>query len=416
MHSSSFLTLLRGTHRAMGRQTAGVRVLLLLLCVCCPAFAQDKVGIRVANNTVLVPVRINHRDLAFILDTGSELSAIDAAVAQELGLTGTGTLPVLKNYREQGSEVIEVPSLGIGRRIFSHKRVGTLDLTHVSAAVGVHIDGIVGSDILQTALWHLNYSRQELTIGSSEHIERLGRAIELRRDGDEYYVPLKIISVPVELLLDSGTNSTNLSSETWHSVSQVWQPPAIIDGVVRAGLPVPPAFLVCLPSISFGDETLTNQVMRVQRSVTAGAFAEPGFGGILGSDFLRQFEVTLDLAYSRLFLKRDPGFKPDPYRYTTIGIQFAKDPNGEDVVMSVWKGSPAEEAGMKAGDRIKAVNGQPVQDLSLEQLGNQLHGPVGTPVRLIMARDSVSFAVTVRTRQMLCSSNNVHNALRAAQK
>ncbi len=414
--NSSVTSLIPGTHRAIRRIPAPVRVLLLLLCLCSPAFTQEKLRIRVANNTVLVPVRISHRDLTFILDTGSDLSAIDGAVAQELGVTGTGAVPVLRNYRQQGSEVIEVPSLGIGRRIFSHKDLGTLDLTHVSAAVGVHVDGIVGSDILQTALWHLNYSRQEITIGPSEPIERLGRVIELRRDGDEYYVPLKIASVPVELLLDSGTNSTNLSSETWHRVSQVWQPPAVIDGVVRAGLPVPPAFLVCLPSISLGDETLTNQVTRVQRSVTTGAFSEPGFGGILGTDFLRQFEVTLDLAHKRLFLKKDSGFKPDPYRYTTIGIQFANDPNGDHVVMSVWKDSPAEEAGMKAGDRIKAVNGQSARDLSLEQLGNQLHGPEGTPVRLIVERSSVSFAVTMRTRQMLCSSENVRNALRAAQK
>ena len=142
-------------------------------------------------------------------------------------------------------------------------------------------------------------------------------------------------------------------------------------------------------------------------------------GGLWGNPrdhFLRQFEVTLDLAHNRLFLKKDSGFKPDPYRYTTIGIQFANDPNGDHVVMSVWKDSPAEEAGMKAGDRIKAVNGQSARDLSLEQLGNQLHGPEGTPVRLIVERGSVSFAVTIRTRQMLCSSENVRNALRAAQK
>ncbi len=413
---NSLLSLISGTHRTSRRRPTHVRIVLLLLIVCSPAFAQERVAIRVANNTVLVPVRINHRDLTFILDTGSELSAIDGAVAQELGLEGTDTLPVLKNYREQGSEVLIVPSLRIGRRLFSNKSLGTLDLTHVSAAVGVHVDGIVGSDILQTGLWHLNYSRQELTIGFSEHTKRLGHVIELRRDGNEYYVQLRIVSVPVELLLDSGTNSTNLSPETWHRVSQVWQPPAVIDGVVRAGLPVPPAFLVCLPSISLGDETLANQVTRVQRSVTTGAFSEPGFGGILGTDFLRQFEVTLDLAHSRLFLKKDPGFKPDPFRYTTIGIQFANDPNGDHVVMSVWKGSPAEEAGMKAGDRIKTVNGQSARDLSLEQLGNQLHGPEGTPVRLSMERGSVPFAVTVRTRQMLCSSENVRNALRAAQK
>ena len=110
---NSLPSLIPGTHRTSRRRPTHVRiVLLLLLVVYCPAFGQERVGIRVANNTVLVPVRISHRDLTFILDTGSDLSAIDGAVAQELGVTGTHAVPVLKNYRQQGSEVIEVRFAG----------------------------------------------------------------------------------------------------------------------------------------------------------------------------------------------------------------------------------------------------------------------------------------------------------------
>jgi len=393
-----------------------VRVLALFLFVCCPAFAQEKVAVRLANNTVLVPVRINHRDLTFILDTGSELSALDSSMAQQLGLTDIATIPVLKNYRERGSEMIEVPSLGIGSRVFAHKDLGTSDFRHVSAAIGVRVDGVLGNDILQSMPFQLNYSKREMTIGPFARGEGLGKAIQLRRDGDQFYVPLQIVSVPVELLLDTGTNSTNLSSETWQSVFRVWQPNVVIDGVVRAGSPTPPAFLVCLPSISLEDLTLTNQVMRVQRAVNSGAFSDAGFGGILGSDFLRQFEVTLDLARGRLFLKKDSRFRRDPYLYTTVGIQFAKDARNQYIVMAVWKNSPAEEAGLKVGDRIESVNGQPSKTLSLAQLRNQMHGPEGMAVQLVMERDSVPYAVTVRTRQMLCSPQSARTTLRAARK
>ena len=411
----SFTSLTPGTHRTSGRRTTRLRIVLLLLVVCCPALAQERVGIRVANNTVLVPVRINHHDLTFVLDTGSEFSAIDSSVAQQLGLTGTAAIPVLKNYREQGSEMIEVRSFGIGSRVFTHTTFGTVELNHVSAAISAQVDGILGNDILQSVPFQLNYSKRELRIGRLANVAQLGKLIRLRRDGDEFYVPLQIVSVPVELLLDTGTNSTNLSSGTWQRVSRVWQPRSVIDGVVRAGSAVPPAFLVCLPGISLADETLTAQVVRVQRPVTSGVFSGAGFGGILGSDFLRQFEVTFDLAHSRIFLRKDPRFKRDPYRYTTIGMQFAKDAGDQYIVMGVWKNSPAEEAGIRAGDRIKAVNGRPSRNLSLEGLGNQLHGPEGTPVRLVMQRDSAPFPVTVRTRQMLCSPQSSRDTLQAAQ-
>lgn len=232
---SSFTSLTPGTHRTSGRRSTHLRIVLLLLIVCCPALAQERVGIRVANNTVLVPARINHRDLTFVLDTGSEFSAIDSSIAQQLGLTGTAAIPVLKNYREQGSEMVEVRSLGIGSRVFTHKTFGTVELNHISAAIGAHVDGILGNDILQSTPFQLNYSKRELKIGPFANVARLGKLIRLRRDGDEFYIPLQIVSVPVELLLDTGTNSTNLSSQTWQSVSRVWQPRSVIDGVVRAG-------------------------------------------------------------------------------------------------------------------------------------------------------------------------------------
>ncbi len=131
--------------------------------------------------------------------------------------------------------------------------------------------------------------------------------------------------------------------------------------------------------------------------------------------FLAHRGITFDLAHSRLFLRRDPRFKRDPYRYTTIGIQFAKNAGDQYLVMGVWKNSPAEAAGIKAGDRIEGVNGQPSRNSSLERLGSRLHGPEGTPVRLVMERDSARFPVTVRTRQMLCSPQSGRDTLRAAQ-
>jgi len=145
------------------------------------------------------------------------------------------------------------------------------------------------------------------------------------------------MSLPTELLLDTGTNLTNLSWGTWQQLSQRWTPASIIDGVVRAGVPSPPAFLVCLPNVSIGSVAIADQAVRIQRPVESGAFSTEQFAGILGSEILREFKITFDLKHDRIFLERDSHFKPDPYRYTTIGIQFARNSRGEYSVMSVWK-------------------------------------------------------------------------------
>jgi C-terminal processing protease CtpA/Prc len=139
--------------------------------------------------------------------------------------------------------------------------------------------------------------------------------------------------------------------------------------------------------------------------VNAGAFSSAGFGGTLGSVFLRQFDATFDLKHDEIFLKKDPRWKPDPYRYVTLGIQFAQNDRGTYTVMSVWKNSPADQAGIRIGDRIRAINGASTASMSAEQVSAQLHGEEGTAVNLIVERGDDASAVTLHTQQMLCGHN-----------
>ncbi len=119
---------------------------------------------------------------------------------------------------------------------------------------------------------------------------------------------------------------------------------------------------------------------------------------------MRQFEVTFDLSHALLYLRPDTGFRPDPYKYVTIGIQFAKKTSGAFTVVSVWKDSPAAEAKIEAGDRIAAVDGQSVSDLTPEEFSKKLHAKAGTPIQLKVEHDNTSSVVTVRTRKLLCRS------------
>jgi C-terminal processing protease CtpA/Prc len=87
---------------------------------------------------------------------------------------------------------------------------------------------------------------------------------------------------------------------------------------------------------------------------------------------LREFEITFDLKHDRIFLERDSHFRPDPLRYTTIGIQFARNNQDEYSVMSVWKNSPADEAGIMIGDQIKTINGEAAGPMTAEQGSGRL--------------------------------------------
>lgn len=86
-------------------------------------------------------------------------------------------------------------------------------------------------------------------------------------------------------------------------------------------------------------------------------------------------------------------------RYGGIGIQIEPQ-NGWITVVSVLPETPAEHAGMTAGDRIVAIDGKPTRGLSADEAMKVLRGDPGTPVRLTLERPGtaqpVPLAITRR--------------------
>ncbi len=71
------------------------------------------------------------------------------------------------------------------------------------------------------------------------------------------------------------------------------------------------------------------------------------------------------------------------------------------LILKVITGSPAEKAGIHAGDRIVAVDGQSTTDLSTDQAANLLQGQEGTFVNVkLVAPDSTSRQLRIRREQI----------------
>lgn len=71
--------------------------------------------------------------------------------------------------------------------------------------------------------------------------------------------------------------------------------------------------------------------------------------------------------------------------YSGIGITFSLDDKGNAVIVTVEKGSPAEEGGLKAGDIILAVDGREYDDIDI--MGNAIRGKDGSKVRITYVRE-----------------------------
>ncbi len=81
-----------------------------------------------------------------------------------------------------------------------------------------------------------------------------------------------------------------------------------------------------------------------------------------------------------------------------IGVTVETE-NDQTVVRAVQHGAPAEEAGIRVGDRIVSVDGRRVNDKSMREIVRTLRGRVGTSVSMAVFRPSEGREITVSIRR-----------------
>ena len=85
-------------------------------------------------------------------------------------------------------------------------------------------------------------------------------------------------------------------------------------------------------------------------------------------------------------------------RYVGVGLLVGEDENGALTVLRVFRDSPAEAAGMKAGDELAAIDATPVgagTALGLTETTALLKGDGEAPVRVEVSRDGEALAFTL---------------------
>lgn len=70
--------------------------------------------------------------------------------------------------------------------------------------------------------------------------------------------------------------------------------------------------------------------------------------------------------------------------FVGLGVEL-KAVSGELVIVRVITGSPAEQAGVRAGDRIRAVDGRLTANYTTDQAANLLQGPAGSVCTLVLS-------------------------------
>jgi carboxyl-terminal processing protease len=86
--------------------------------------------------------------------------------------------------------------------------------------------------------------------------------------------------------------------------------------------------------------------------------------------------------------------------FVGIGVQVGQDTAGKIQITTVFPNTPAEEAGLKRGDHIVAVDGKTTDGETVDQTVTRVRGPEGETVTLTLAREGkANFDVTITRRK-----------------
>ena len=310
-------------------------------------------------STVLLPVRVNgHAPRLFILDSGGNSIVLDHGFADSLGLrpratgqaTGAGAGTVA--YRRYARDSVAFDVAGVR---FRSDHAISIDLSNQPGILGVSVGGILGTEFFQRVVVETNYDARVVRLHDPAQYTPPpdAQAIPLTFERRLPFVTarLTVTGAPARtrrLLVDSGSEDAVDDSILLES-----------RGPLRrtiGGVGLGRTYEVVFGRIDRFE--LGPFVLEDLPSVAPGV-------ALIGGEVLRRFRVTLDYARARMLLAPGRHFGDRaPEDLSGLTLRLAAD-GGHLRVEEVARDSRAAQAGIRAGDRVTAVDGAPVRDLGL---------------------------------------------------
>jgi hypothetical protein len=381
---------------------------------------QFSLPMEMSQNLIIIPVRINQsQSLRFVLDSGisniivTELTGTDTLslnFARQIKVTGLGDGTSVEAWYSAGNRLIIDRDSGSDKGIICEStEIYVLESNQfeLSKQLGIRVNGLIGSELFNRFVIKIDYVAMLITFYDRDHFSqqrkyRNFKQVPLILSGGKAYADVILTQddgteVTTRLLVDTGASLSfwvapqadtliHIPAKTVRSLLGQGLNGDItgVNGrVIQARLG---PFVFKKPLISYPDSVSLG-------SITLGSNRH----GSLGNDILRRFTVIMDYAGKAMYLKPNNMFYA-PFSYNRSGMDVEKPVHSLPMysIYNVISGSPADQAGVKAGDIIEYINYMPAFNLTLDDINNILHGEEGKIVALRIYRDGKSLRIRYR--------------------
>ena len=337
---------------------------------------------------IVLPVFIEGKEYSFLLDTGATAVIFDQSIAHLLGEPKReitfGAVSSMVQMELFNPLDAFLGGINIGE-VFD---IGTADLSGFRGFYGYDVRGIIGMSVLRNYVVQIDFTKSSLIIMTSD--ERVhpewGQDLPIRFN--DALIPKVIALLPgnieVEMKFDTGANQEgrlergifDRFKDEQHSETISYSAMGL-TGVVTSGNSV------IIPELRLGP------LIEHDLSLSKGRDSALSLGF-----FSRFNSVTFDFPNSKMYLKQDD--QQTGWDRPYVSGLFLKRESDCVLVQAVSNNSPAEEAGIKAGDVIVRIGEMNANDLELWEVGRLLISPHEVNVLLTIRRGEQVLEKSVR--------------------
>jgi hypothetical protein len=331
--------------------------------------------------------RVNGRETDLLLDSGAGMTVLDRAFAASAGLEAEGAVAARGTGGVAEAGMLDGVTIELGELALGPMAAAVLDLSEIERKSGRAMPVILGKELFHAVTVDVDYPGRRIRFHDPARFryEGPGRSSELL-PGEDGHKSLRIAmegGEPVVVGLDTGQGGA-LTVFGHYAAARGFlagRPTSEAKSGGVGGFRI--SKTATLRSVELAGYEIPNVPVTIHTEDVGGAFDTTRQAGNLGTLLLNRFRVVFDYAADRLWLEPGPGLA-EPLPRDRAGLQFELD--GDELVVDfVAPGSPAGEAGWVAGDRVRALDGEPVGPEWWQVVNRWQHAADGTRARLTLA-------------------------------
>lgn len=370
------------------------------------------------NNFIILTIAFNGPiPLKFIYDTGAEHT-----ILTKREISDVLRVQYDREFRVKGADMKSDLVAYLARNIrlqlagkemvHSYEDILVLkeDYFRFEEFAGVDVQGILAGRVFSHYLLKINYQRKVLTLyeRDSYQPESHGFAtmpVEIFRN--KIYVHTKVqlspdSSAAVKLLLDTGAGMPLMLFDNTHPL--IHPPANAIPANIGMGLGgYLEGYVGRVSDMKLAGYNHQNVITYFQEIDTSQDLTYLyGRNGLIGNSILNRFQIVLDYTGETVWLKPNKYFKKE-FVYDRSGLSIIA--SGQYLnyftILNVLPGSPADEAGILAGDRLIRVGWLPATLRTLSDIQSTLQKKPGKKIRVVVKRDGKIIKTQIVLRDLI---------------